>query len=150
MTLISNWFWWPKLAQDVKEYVESCDTCAQSWTSRQIPLGLLEPLPTPRQSWSHMAIDFMTDLPSSKGYNSILVAIDRFSKACQLVPLKGLSVAMETAMTLFHHVFHIYGLSENMVSDQGSQFTSRVWRAFCTYLGINVILSSCYHPQSNS
>ncbi|KAK3553862.1 hypothetical protein QTP70_012698 [Hemibagrus guttatus] len=48
--LISNRFWWPTLVQDIKEYVESCDACAQSQTSCQLPLGLLEPLPIPRRA----------------------------------------------------------------------------------------------------
>ncbi|KAF7699927.1 hypothetical protein HF521_002885 [Silurus meridionalis] len=38
---------------------------------------------------------------------------------------------------------------EEMVSDQGSQFTSHVWRAFFQLLGVTDNLSSGYHPQSN-
>ncbi|KAK3574442.1 hypothetical protein QTP86_006611 [Hemibagrus guttatus] len=98
-TLISNRFWWPTLAQDVQEYVGSCDIWAY---------------------WSHMAVDY--SLPSSEGYNTILLVIDRFSKACRLVPLKGLPTAMETAMTLFHRMFHTYSLPEDIVSDQVPQF----------------------------
>ncbi|KAK3531817.1 hypothetical protein QTP70_029717 [Hemibagrus guttatus] len=96
--------------------------------------------------WSHIAIDFLTDLPTSQGFSTILVAIDRFSKACKL---KGLPTALETATALFHHVFHNYGLPEDIVSDRGPQFISWVWHAFCRQLGINVSLSSGYHPQSN-
>ncbi|KAK3569660.1 hypothetical protein QTP86_002632 [Hemibagrus guttatus] len=70
--------------------------------------------------------------PSSKSYNTILLAIDRFSKACQLVPLKGLPSAMEMATTLIHQVFHNYDLPEDIVSNRGPQYTSRVWTAFCT------------------
>ncbi|KAI5086475.1 hypothetical protein C0J45_23993, partial [Silurus meridionalis] len=42
-----------------------------------------------------------------------------------------------------------YGLPEEIVSDRGPQFTSRVWRAFFRLLGVSVNLSSGYHPQSN-
>ncbi|KAL0964195.1 hypothetical protein UPYG_G00320590, partial [Umbra pygmaea] len=42
-----------------------------------------------------------------------------------------------------------YGLPEDIVSDRGPQFTSRVWRAFWTRLGVTVSLSSGYHPESN-
>ncbi|KAK3563230.1 hypothetical protein QTP86_018289, partial [Hemibagrus guttatus] len=82
------------------------------------------------------------------GYTTILVAIDRFSKSCRLVPLKALPTTMETATTLFHHIFRTYGLPKDIVTDRGPQFTSRVWKAFCTHLGINVSISSGYHPQS--
>ncbi|KAK3542386.1 hypothetical protein QTP86_025842 [Hemibagrus guttatus] len=86
---------------------------------------------------------------SARGYNTILEAINRFLKACRLVPLKGLPTAMETAKALFNQVFQNYGLPEDIVLDLGPQFTSQVWGAFCAQLGINVSLSSVYHPQTN-
>ncbi|KAK3550602.1 hypothetical protein QTP70_000679 [Hemibagrus guttatus] len=92
--------------------------------------------------WVHTSLcsghpDFVTDLPPSNGFTTILVAIDRFSKACRLIPLKGLSTAMETAQSLFHHVFRVYGIPEDIVSDRGTQFTSQVWKVFCKQLDIN-------------
>ncbi|KAK3555032.1 hypothetical protein QTP86_005698 [Hemibagrus guttatus] len=77
-TLVQERFWWPSMSQDVEDFVESCTTCAQVWTSRQLPMGLLEPLPVPNQSWSHMAVDFITDLQDSKGFNTILVEVGLF------------------------------------------------------------------------
>ncbi|KAK3508602.1 hypothetical protein QTP70_034948 [Hemibagrus guttatus] len=75
--------------------------------------------------------------------------IKRFSKSCQLILLPGPPTALETAECLFSHVFRYYGLPEDIVSDRGPQFTSRVWRAFCKHLGVTVSLSSGYHPQTN-
>ncbi|KAK3570012.1 hypothetical protein QTP86_009168 [Hemibagrus guttatus] len=77
-----NWFWWPTLPRDMENYVKSCAICTQAWTTRQHPTGLLESLPISHYSWSHIAMDLITNLPSSDGYNTILVAIDHFSKAC--------------------------------------------------------------------
>ncbi|KAK3573009.1 hypothetical protein QTP86_012258 [Hemibagrus guttatus] len=56
---------------------------------------------------------------------------------------------MQTADAMFQHVFRNFGLPEDIVSDRGPQFTSRVWGALCGCLGIGVSLSSGYHPQSN-
>ncbi|KAK3526443.1 hypothetical protein QTP70_025476 [Hemibagrus guttatus] len=56
---------------------------------------------------------------------------------------------MDTAECLFNYVFRYYGLPEDLVSDRGLQFTSRVWRAFFKRLGVTVSLSSGYHPQTN-
>ncbi|KAK3573020.1 hypothetical protein QTP86_012243 [Hemibagrus guttatus] len=75
--------------------------------------------------------------------------IKRFSKSCWLVSLPGPPTALETAECLFNHVFRYYGLPDNIVSDRGPQFTSRVWRAFCKCLGVTVSLSLGYHPQTN-
>ncbi|KAK3538154.1 hypothetical protein QTP70_032477, partial [Hemibagrus guttatus] len=117
--------------------------------SRQRPEGLLEPLPVPRRPWSHLSVDFLTDLPDSGGFTAIMVVVDRFSKGCKLVPLKGLPTAMQTVDAMFTHGFSNFGLPEDIVSDRGPQFTSRVWRALCARLDIGVSLSSSHHPQSN-
>ncbi|KAK3509139.1 hypothetical protein QTP70_020250 [Hemibagrus guttatus] len=53
------------------------------------------------------------------------------------------------AECLFNHVSRYYGLPEDIVSDRGPQFTSRVWRAFFKRLGVTISLSSGYHPQTN-
>ncbi|KAK3553547.1 hypothetical protein QTP70_004572 [Hemibagrus guttatus] len=149
LRLTQNSFWWPSMVKDVATYVKSCSVCAQSKTPKELPSGLLQPLPIPQRPWSHLSIDFVTDLLPSNGFTTILVIIDRFSKACRLIPLKGLPTAMETAQSLFHHVFRVYGIPEDIVSDRGTQFTSQVWKAFCKQLDINVSLTSGYHSQSN-
>ncbi len=137
------------MTKDITTYVKACQVCAQSKTPKELPSGLLHPLPIPQRPWSHLSIDFVTDLLPSDGFTTILVIIDRFSKSCRLIPLKGLPTAMETALALFNHVFRVYGLPEDIVSDRGTQFTSQVWSTFCKHLDINVSLTSGYHPQSN-
>ncbi|KAL0192813.1 hypothetical protein M9458_011109, partial [Cirrhinus mrigala] len=99
--------------------------------------------------WSHIGVDFVTDLPNPEGNTCILVTVDRFSKSCKLIRLKGLPTALETAEHLFQHVFRNFGLPEEIVSDRGPQFISHVWKAFFKLLGISVNLSSGYHPQTN-
>ncbi|KAK3570719.1 hypothetical protein QTP86_025262 [Hemibagrus guttatus] len=99
--------------------------------------------------WSHLGVDFVTDLPTSRNHTCIFVVVDRFSKSCLLLPLRGPPTAMEAAELLFNHVFHYFGIPEDIVSDRGPQFISRVWRAFFTRLGVAVSLSSEYHPQTN-
>ncbi|KAI2650126.1 Transposon Tf2-6 polyprotein [Labeo rohita] len=127
-------------------------TIHQNWlkkSAHQLPAGLLQPLPIPRRPWSHIAIDFVTDLPPSSGQTTILTVIDRFSKACRFIPLPKLPSALETVEALCNQVFRFYGLPEDILSDRGPQFTSRVWSSFCKLLNINVSLTSGYHPQSN-
>ncbi len=56
---------------------------------------------------------------------------------------------METAEQMFNHVFRYFGIPEDIVSDRGPQFISRVWKNFLKLLGVTVSLSSGYHPQTN-
>ncbi len=142
-------YWWPSMSRDVIRYVRSCSVCAMSSTPRHLLVGKLVPLPIPRRPWSHLGIDFVMDIPVSEGNTCILVAVDRFSKACKLIPLRGLPTALETAEHLFHQVFRNFGVPEEIVSDRGPQFISRVWKAFFRLLGVSVSLSSGYHSQTN-
>ncbi len=147
LSLLQARYWWPSMTRDVNRYVRSCSVCAMSKTPRHLPVGKLVPLPVPRRPWSHIGVDFVTDLPASEGNTCILVVVDRFSKACKFVPLKGLPTALETAECLFTQIFRNYGLPEEIVSDRGPQFISRVWKAFFRLLGVAVSLSSGYHPD---
>lgn len=99
--------------------------------------------------WSHIAIDFVTDLPVSRGHTTILTDIDRFSKVCRLILLPKLPTGFETAEILCKYLFRFYGLPEDIVLDREPQFTSWVWAAFFKHLNINVSLTSGYHPKSN-
>ncbi|KAL0161769.1 hypothetical protein M9458_045494, partial [Cirrhinus mrigala] len=132
LQLTKNSFWWPTMTRDTTTFVKNCPQASFNHY--------------PQRPWSHLSIDFVTD-PNE--FTTILVIIDRFSKSCRLVPLKGLPTAMETALALFNNVFRVYRLPEDIVSDRGTQFTSQVWRAFCKQLDINVSLTSGYHPQAN-
>ncbi|KAL0150331.1 hypothetical protein M9458_054333 [Cirrhinus mrigala] len=147
--LLRNRFWWPTLRQDTIKFVQSCAVCNITKTPRRLPAGLLQPLPVPQRPWSHLAVDFVTDLPPSNGYTTILSVVDRFSKGCRFIPLPKLPTAMETAEHLCNWVFRLYGLPEDILSDRGPQFTSRLWTSFFSLLGVNVSLTSGYHPQAN-
>ncbi|KAI2648050.1 Transposon Tf2-9 polyprotein [Labeo rohita] len=137
------------MRRDTIRYVQSCSVCSMPTSPRQLPTGKLVPLPIPQRPWSHIGVDFVTDLPSSEGNTCILVMVDRFSKMCKCFPLKELPTALETAEHLFQQVFCHSGLPEEIVSDQGPQFISHVWKAFFKILGVSVNLSSGYHPQTN-
>ncbi len=134
LQLVSERFWWPSLQTDTIAFVQRCPTCNMTKSSHQRPAGLLQPMPVPQRPWSHIAIDFVTDLPNSKNYTTILTVIDRFSKACRLIPLPKLPTAFKTAEVLLDQVFRLYGLPDDIVSDRGPQFRSRVWNSLCQQL----------------
>ncbi len=137
------------ITKGLTKFIQHCSTCSIAKSSHQCPAGLLQPLPIPQRPWSHITIDFVTDLPRSRNHTTILTVIDRFSKACRLIPLTKLPTAFETAEALLEQVFRFYGLPEDIVSDRGPQFTSIVWSAFCHQININISLTSGYHPESN-
>ena len=127
----------------------SCSVCSQCKTPKALPAGKLMPLPVPLRPWSHIAIDFVTDLPESLGFTTILTVVDRFSRGVRFIPFPTIPSAFQTAETLFQQVFRYFGIPEDIVSDRGPQFTSQVWAAFFEHLGVSVSLTSGYHPQAN-
>ncbi len=110
------------MARNVSQYIRECSVHPIFKFPHHLPSRKLVPLPIPRQPWSHVGVDFVTDLSKSEGYTCILVAMDRFSKACKIIPLRGLPTALETAEALFH----TYGILEDVISDCGPQYVSRV------------------------
>jgi len=64
------------------------------------PAGVLQPLPVPQHPWSHIAADFVTDLPPSQGFSTVLSVVDHYSKSCHFIPPKDLPTAMQTAEVL--------------------------------------------------
>uniref|UniRef100_A0A8C6PG22 Gypsy retrotransposon integrase-like protein 1 n=1 Tax=Nothobranchius furzeri TaxID=105023 RepID=A0A8C6PG22_NOTFU len=149
VALIKRTFWWPSVFKDTKDYISGCHTCSQQKGDHRPPAGLLQPLPTPSQPWSHIALDFVCGLPISHGFSSILTIVDRFSKSCHFVPLKSLPSSAGTAQLLVKHVFHLHGIPEEIMSDCGPQFVSHVWKEFAETLGAQVSLTFGHHPQSN-
>uniref|UniRef100_A0A803TQ29 Gypsy retrotransposon integrase-like protein 1 n=1 Tax=Anolis carolinensis TaxID=28377 RepID=A0A803TQ29_ANOCA len=149
MHLILRDFWWPKIRKDVEKYVNTCPVCQRSKIRREKPSGLLHPLPTPSRPWEIISADFITDLPPSCGFTTILVVVDLFTKLAHFVPCEGLPTAKETTDLFLQHVFRLHGLPKSLVTDRGSQFTSRFWKALQKLLGIDSRLSSAHHPQTD-
>ena len=72
-------FYWPKMDQEVEEYVHSCDSCQRNTATRHKKYGLLDPLDIPNRPWDDISMDFIVGLPESSGHTKIWVVVDRFS-----------------------------------------------------------------------
>ena len=70
----------------VEDYVRTCDTCCRAKMPRHHPYGLLEPLPIQGKPWQSISLDFITNLPDSKGFNAILTVVDRYTKMAHFLP----------------------------------------------------------------
>ena len=80
MDLIRHEYTWPGIRTMVKDYIQSCTTCAQSKAPCHHPYGLLKQLPIPEKPWNSILMDFIEQLPLSSGSTAILVVVDRLSK----------------------------------------------------------------------
>lgn len=151
-SLIRRRYYWPLMVCDVRQYVRNCAICARSKASRSQPPGLLCPLTVPKQRWTDISMDFVTGLPDCRGFNAILVVVDRLSKMRHFIPCTanedGTS-AEETARLFVRDIFQLHGLPRTIVSDRGPQFTSTFWAALCSRLAISPLLSTAFHLQTD-
>jgi transposase InsO family protein len=81
------------------------------------------------------------------GYTHLLVAIDKFSKWVEVRPITNLRV--EQAVSFFTDIIHRFGVPNSIVTDNGSQFTSRKFLEFCDKYHIRVDWVVVTHPQTN-
>ncbi len=131
------------------EYVKSCDTCAQSKAPRHRSFGLLQPLLIPSRPWGSIVMDFITDLPIVRTKNSILVVVDQLTKMAHFTPCSKSITAEETAQLILDRIVRLHGLPEEIVSDRGPQFASKFWRRLFELLGVDIRLSSGFHPETD-
>ena len=94
-------------------------------------------------------MDFIMDLPMSKGYDSLLVVVDRLSKAIILAPCNKTITAEETSQLYIDHIWKRTGLPKKVISDRGPQFASKVMRKIWEKLGVKSSLSTAFHPQTD-
>jgi hypothetical protein len=73
-------------------------------------------------------MDFVTDLPSSNGYDSMFVVVDRFSKAIIVSPCRKDITAEQTSKLYLDTVWQRAGLPQQAISNHGPQFASKVMR----------------------
>ena len=71
---------------DVRQYINSCNICQRTKTIRAKPRGMLAPNRIPEHLWQCISVDLITELPTSQGYDAILVIVDLFTKMIHLVP----------------------------------------------------------------
>jgi hypothetical protein len=121
-------YWWYGMKRDVAEYVALCDTCKRVKAKHQQSAGLLEPLQVPEWKWEEIVIDFIVGLPRTQsGYISIWVIVDLLTKVAYFIPVKTTYSGPQLAELYISMIVYLHGVPKKIVSDRGTQFTSRFW-----------------------
>ena len=147
--LIKRQYYWPRLASDIHSYTSRCNCCACFKGSNMKPAGSAVPLQPSTMPWVDVSVDFITDLPLSNGFDSILTVVDRFSKETEFILCNKIATALDTAKLYLFHVWKDHGLPRTIISDQGPQFASQVMMDLCKQLSISPKLSTVHHPQTD-
>ena len=146
--IIENGYIWQGLRKQVTDFVKSCKSCQlnKSYGKTKIPMVITD---TPTEPMDKVALDIVGKLPKSiKGHEYLLTFQDVFSKYTVAIPLKNID--SETVADKFvKHIISKLGLMKVVLTDQGSNFTSALFKNICKIFGLKKIQTSAYHPESN-
>ena len=142
-------YYFPKMAQLISEWVRSCEQCIRE---SRIDRSLTHP---PLQNTNEhinapedaMQIDLVPELPPSGGYESIMTAMDVFSRS-----LFAYSTSNQVAKTIANVINNIMtkhaDLRTTLISDKGTAFMSHVIKGVAGVLGIILKHATTKHAQT--
>ncbi|WVZ95735.1 hypothetical protein U9M48_041462 [Paspalum notatum var. saurae] len=94
-------------------------------------------------------MDFIEGLPRVNGKTVILTVVDRLSTFAHFIPLAHPYTATTVAHAFFAEIVRLHGIPDSIVSDRDPVFTSAFWRELFRLSGVQLNMSSAYHPQSD-
>ncbi len=152
MKIIRRYYYWSSMRKTIDQYIRNCYICQRSKTSRDKFNELLHSLLILEQQWKNIVMNFIIDLPLSKGKNIILTVICKLTKKRHYISCftdDEKITAEKTAELMLQWIYWIYGLLDFIVSNRDSQFTFILWKSLCKRLSINLQLFTVYHFQIN-
>jgi hypothetical protein len=132
--------WWPKMDAQVEQLVKGCTVCQNVRSAP--PCAPLHPWTWPIRPFQRVHIDFC-----EKDKNNFLVLVDSHSKWIDVKHMS--STTAERTIDELRLIFANHGLPEEIVSDNGPQFTSGEFSDFMSKNGIKHTLVPPYHAASN-
>jgi len=145
MELVTRKHWWPGVTKEVRKYVENCDMCQRIKNRIEVPMSKLKLSKVLEKLWTHLIVDFITELLLVAEKDVILVVCDRLSKMTYFVTTTE-GISAEGLAKLFrNNVWKLHGLPESIVSDRGLQFAAEMMRELNSMLGIEMKLSTAFY-----
>jgi len=86
-------------------------------------------------------------LRTMRQHDSIMVVLGRLTKVTHFIPVKSTFSARDVAQVFIRDVVRLHCVPKNFVSDRDEKFTSKFWKELFSSLGIELALSTSYHPQ---
>ena len=148
-------YYWPNMKSDIELWVKACPQCQQNKISRHNRQQLHNfPANPARLRVLHVdlvcpsAISYLSFGNDTVGFRFILTMRDRATGFVVAVPIKDKRTTT-IIWTLFLHYFSIFGPPDTLVADNGLEFASAAFHAFCKEQGTKINHTTAYHPQSN-
>ena len=136
----------------ITEYIKGCATCQMTKVNTNPNHPPLFPI-TPAENalpFETITIDFITKLPPSGGYDTILTITDTdCSKVSIFIPCKETIDSEGVTQLFLTHVIPHFGVPKKIISDRDTRFTLKFATELCCSLDIKQNISTAYHPQTD-
>ncbi|GKV48210.1 hypothetical protein SLEP1_g55036 [Rubroshorea leprosula] len=141
-------YYWPNMYKDATHFVQRCLKCQFFAHLTHQPAEELTTLvaPWPFAQWG---LDLLG--PFMKGVGGVthlIVGVDYFTKWVEVRPLSSLT-SKKVEDFVFSSIICRYGIPNQIVADNGTQFNCTSFRDFCSSYRIKLQFTSVYHPESN-
>ena len=146
--IICQSFYWPQLYNDVTRYCTQCATC--QWQMLQREKQPMQASTCPKYPFQKVAVDLVgpVNIQSFDGNQYILTYMDMLTSWVEAIPLKSKDTKLVGRLIL-DHIICQFGCPEEIISDNGGEFCSKVIDEICSELSIRKIKTAPYHAQAN-
>ena len=135
------------MARIIRQTLSTCDSCQRNKIPTTSAIIIQESV-QPEKPLELLSIDFFGPLVKTKyGYEYILVVVDTFTKYTKLYPLRR--ATCKATIKQIDKFINNLGKPQKILSDRGTQFTSKKWKEALRERDIKMILTSIRHPQAN-
>lgn len=124
------------MSREIKTFINMCDICQKVKPRQHGPVWFLQPIPILTQLFEVVSMDFIPELPNSKGFNNILVIIDKLTKYTIIIPMTTQVTEEETARLFFKHVVSKFGILHQVISDRDTRWRGDFWKEVCRLMGM--------------
>ncbi|MBW0541741.1 hypothetical protein O181_081456 [Austropuccinia psidii MF-1] len=148
LKLVKQDLHWSGMTEFIKDYVSSCQQFSRNKNIHHKKFGLLKTLSIPNSPLIFLSMDFITQLPLSNSFDSILFIVDRFIEMSVFIPKMSSKPSLNLAHLFIKNIFSKHGLPSRIFSDRGSIFFFFVDN-LCQQLNMSRDLSTAYHSETD-
>lgn len=146
---IKDKYYWPNMKKEIEEYVKRCKSCQLNKLlkpKRKAPMVITT---TAKRPFEKCAMDIVGPVvDSDQGNKYILTFQDELSKFMVGIPMPN-QEAETVAKQFVSEVILKYGTPSELLTDQGSNFLSELFKNVCKLLKIRKVQTTAFHPESN-
>ncbi|CAB0036646.1 unnamed protein product, partial [Trichogramma brassicae] len=142
-------YYWKSMKSDIIKFIQRCDTCQLKKLVRKKVRQPMVISDTPYEAMEKVAIDIVGPLPrTKKGNINILTIQCNLTKFCRAIALQD-ATAETVADAFLKEFICIFSCPQIILSDQGTNFTSKVFVNLAKAFKIKTVTTTAYRPSSN-